>query len=55
MRAESLTEEIDGGHLATEQSLLVQLRRGPNVALVERLLGIFVYRLFIFVLLYLFT
>ena len=30
-----LTEEIDGGHLPTEKSVLVQLCRGPDVTLVE--------------------
>ena len=37
VRAERLTEEVDGGHLAAEDALLVHVRGRTDVALVEGL------------------
>lgn len=37
LRGESLAEQVDRRHLPAEDPLLVQLRRGPNVALVKGL------------------
>ena len=37
VRAESLGEHVDGAHLAAEDALLVHVRGGADVALVEGL------------------
>ena len=37
MRAEGLIEEVDGGHLASKNTLFVHIRCSSNIAFIERL------------------